>query len=187
MGCCASLQRPKQPSPEQQAAQEKQRRLSKENLAVSLQVSSAAEVNQRRLSMALDLVNSGRPISVSITQDFADENDGEAPTFSLKRTLKLDNKKDSTTASEQKQDDENWTGQLSLMRKFYDWEEIPMDFFVDQQVSGGGLLPGIGGAITKPKKRMSVQIVALSEEEAAGPAPPGALFVNRDRGMSEMM
>lgn len=153
---------------------------------MSLQVSSAAEVNQRRLSMALDLVNSGRPISVSIAQDFASEDDGDAPSFSLKRTLKRDNSK-KESASEQKQDDENWTGQLSLMRKFYDWEEIPMDFFVDQQVGGGGLLGGGGGSITKPKKRMSVQIVALSEEEAAGPAPPGTLFVKRERGMSEMI
>mmetsp|Transcript_10190 Transcript_10190/g.11736 ORF Transcript_10190/g.11736 Transcript_10190/m.11736 type:complete len:527 (+) Transcript_10190:338-1918(+) len=44
-----------------------------------------------------------------------------------------------------------FAGRLALMRKFYDWDEIPMDFFVDKQIAE----PGEEGSRSRLSARLS--------------------------------
>lgn len=117
--------------------------------------------------MAIELVNSGRPISVSIAEH-SDDDDDKSEDYDLKKT------------------DEQWTGQLNLIRQFYDWEEIPLDFFVDQQVSTGNVWNQHNNPVIKPKRRISLQIVELTQAEANGQPRQGEVFVQQ-RQHSEML
>ena len=73
--------------------------------------------SDRRLSQARELIASGRPISVHLEATDA-------------------NQKEAHTKNWNDESRERWKEQLGLMRQFYDWEEIPMDFFVDNYVGG---------------------------------------------------
>lgn len=102
---------------------------------LKLTVELGTKVNDRRISQAKQLIASGRPISITL----------EATTEEGK-----DKKKEATW-----EDDEarlKYKDQLQLMRHFYDWEEIPWDFFVDTYVGGGGE--------ALRKRRLSLSLVA---------------------------
>jgi len=102
-----------------------------------------------RISKAKELIASGKPISITL------EAEKEQPGEKNKETVWQD---------EAARD--RWKGQLELMRHFYDWEEIPLDFFVDSYV-------GISGEALR-KRRLSLNIVT-EPEATPDPMPMKAI------------
>ena len=105
--------------------------------------------SDKRLERAKELIASGRPISISLeaTTEDPKENKSHNPAGGW-------------------EDDEarkKWKDQLGLMRHFYDWEEIPLDFFIDTYVGGGG----------EPvrRRRLSLSLVTEPSPDAAKPQP----------------
>ena len=108
-------------------------------------------VTDRRLSKAKELIASGRPISISL------EATAEEPTSISQRGGTWEDEKAR----------ENWRGQLDLMRHFYDWDEIPMDFFIDYYVGGDNVR----------KRRLSLNLV--TEPPVEKPVPTATVVPDR--------
>ncbi|CAK9070147.1 Uncharacterized protein SCF082_LOCUS34970, partial [Durusdinium trenchii] len=127
--------------------------------SVSLEEEEEEEEEEDRRSSEMPLFGGSKKSDSSGSKDSHDSHESEAEHEDIEIEVTEETKREYRRAREahkkglKEGTDGIWNGQLAMMRKFYSWDDIPMEFFVDKHVDDGS-----GGKknVTKLRARLSV-------------------------------